>query len=186
MKKITCIMFLLIFVVIFTGCLEPTQDSGCSVFELTTFKIEPDTIKPGDSVNIKITITNRGEEFTPENECKVGVKIVEPPGGDEYWDIPEPELIPKLALNGPNDSEFRAESKPDSPPGEYTFQAYIFSQSTRKEIAWRCDWWFMCNNKRKVSVNPEMAPEKRISAFESIFAIAAVLAVAYLIRQRRE
>ena len=170
MKKIVAIVFLLIVAVIFTGCVEIKPD-----FEISNFKIEPEEIKQGESVNIKITIENMGEEMTPENKFKVGVKIVKPRGGDEYWNISEPKLIEKLYPTGENYSEFHAESRPDVPVGESTFQAYITSLDTGKEIRH--------SKEKKVYVKSGTAPEP---AFESIFAIAALLAVAYLIRRKRK
>lgn len=160
MKKIVAIVFLLILAVIFTGCFEKIPD-----FEISNFEIEPEEIKQGEPVNIKITIENIGEKMTPENKFKVGVKIVKPPDGNKYWNITEPELIEKLNPNGVDYFEFHAESKPDTPVGESTFQVYVSSLDTGKEFTFRK------NNEIKVYVNSITAPGEETPAFESIFAI---------------
>ena len=141
MKKIGTIVFLLILMVIFTGCFEKIPD-----FEISNFEINPEEIKQGESVNIKITIKNMDEEMTPENKFKVGVKIVKPLDGNKYWNITEPELIEKLNPKGVDYYEFHAESKPDTPVGESTFQVYISSLDTGNEITFR-------HNEIKVHVN---------------------------------
>ena len=174
MKKIGAIVFLLILAVIFTGCVEIIP-----VFEISNFEIEPEKIKPGESVNIKITIKNTGKEMTPENNFKVGVKIVKPRDGDIYWNISEPKLIERLNPNGERDFKFHAESKSDTPPGDSTFKPYIFELDTGKEKRYHKSFF---NDEKTVYVkSPEETP-----AFESIFTITALIAVAYLIRRKRK
>ena len=171
MKKIGAIVFLLILAVIFTGCVE--RFGIQRNFEINNLEIEPKEINPGESVNIEITIKNKGKEMTPENKFKVGVKVT-PPSGNEYWNITEPELIKKLNPKGLEHFEFHAESKPGTPPGDSTFQVYISSSDTGKEFH---------RKEKKVYVR---SPEEETPAFESIFAIAALIVVAYLIKRKRE
>jgi hypothetical protein len=173
MKKIGVIAFLFILGVIFTGCVEIIPD-----FEISNFEIEPEEIKAGESVNIKITIKNTDKEMTPENKFKVGVRV-KPSDGAKYWNIPEPEVIEKLNPNGVDYFEFHVESKSDTPVGESTFQVYISSLDTGKEIT------FLKNNEKKVYVKSITAQEET-PGFESIFAIATLIAAAYLIRRKRE
>ena len=118
--------------------------------------------------------------MTPENKFKVGVKE-KPSDGAKYWNIPEPEVIEKLNPNGVAYFEFRAESKSDTPAGDSTFQVYISSLDTGKEHSFRNKK----NTEKKVNVISKTAPEET-PAFESIFAIATLIAAAYLIRRKRE
>lgn len=137
MKKYVAIVLLLVLTVLLSGCLGTIPD-----YELAKFESEPNKINPGESVNIKVTIKNAGEETTPENKFKVGVKIITK-GGAVYWNIQEPKLIEPMNPNGLGDFEFRAESKPNTPIGDSTFKVYLYSLDTGDEKDFAETSWFV-------------------------------------------
>jgi hypothetical protein len=146
MKKDVAIVLLLVLAVLLSGCLETIPD-----YKLAKFETEPNKITPGESVHIKVTIENAGDDATPENKFKVGVKIITK-GGAQYWNISEPKLIKRLNPNGLGDFEFRAESKPNTPIGDSTFKVYLYSLDTGDEIDFAKTSWFV-NDKIDVYVS---------------------------------
>ena len=137
MRKAVAIVLLLVLAVLLSGCIETIPD-----YELAKFESEPNKINSGESVNIKVRIKNVGDETTPENKFKVGVKIITK-GGTKYWNIQEPKLIEPLNPNGLGNFEFRAESKPDTPIGDSTFKVYLYSLDTGDEKDFAEISWFV-------------------------------------------
>ena len=91
----------------------------------------------GESVTLSVTVQNGGKETVPQNDNYVGIKVISPDAGANYWELPPEQLI-EIAL-GPEGQDihtFTVRNKEELPvSGEFEFQPYIKSVSSGKELA---------------------------------------------------
>ena len=186
------ILLLVVAIVVFTGYFEKKSEFDLQILDIKVENPKPSllnnravTIDPGESVTLCVTIQNKGEEIIYRDAYSVGIGVVYPPGGAEYWILPAEQLmVIDMGPGGKSSYVFNAWNRKENPfSGKFKIQAYVKSVHSGDTLA------------RSDNVTVEMRPppiptpietETSVPGFEAMSAIAGLITVMYLIRRQEQ
>ncbi len=189
---VVALLLPLVAVVAYSGYFEKTSAFDMQIVDIEVENPKPSllndravTIDPGESVTLRVTVQNKGEEIIYRNAYCVGVEIVYPNEGAKYWKLPAEQLITiDLGPGGKTSYAVNAWNRKEIPfSGTFKIQAYIKSVQSGEKLARNDN---VSIEIRPPTSTPTSAPTETSSrGFEAIFVIIGLMTVRYLIRRRK-
>lgn len=138
------LIILLLSIIAFIALSSHIKPSGLAVVDIKVEEPEPSllndryiTIDPGESVILDVTVQNKGDNITHRDAYSIGIEVIDPDKGEEYWQLPPEQLIRiDLGPRGESSHTFMMKNKKELPfSGKFEIQSYIKSAKTGEEIA---------------------------------------------------
>jgi hypothetical protein len=144
-KAVLGIVSILILVSIITFCAfsASNEKAGLEVVDIKVTEPNPSflnnhfiIIDLGESVTLDVGVQNNGDNITQRNAYSVGLGVIYPDKGANYWQLPSEQLIQTdLGPGGKSSHTFRVKNRKEVPfTGKFELQAYIKSLDTGEEI----------------------------------------------------
>ncbi len=136
------LIILLLSIIAFIALPGYIKPSGLEVVDIKVKEPEPSllnsrhiTIDSGESVILGVTVRNKGDNITHRDAYSVGIEVIDPDKGDEYWQLPSEQLIRiDLSPEGESSHTFKMSNK-KVVSGKFKIQAYIKSAKSGEQIA---------------------------------------------------
>jgi len=138
------LIILLLSIIVFIALSSHIKTLGLEIVDIKVEEPKPSlsnsryiAIDPGESVILGVTVQNKGDNITHRAAYSVGIEVIDPDKGDEYWQLPSEQLIwIDLGPEGESSHTFKMRNKKELPfSGKFEIQAYIKSAKTGEEIA---------------------------------------------------
>jgi len=181
---VLAILLIVTAVVAYSGYFEKTSEFDMQIVDIEVENPKPSllndravTIDPGESVALRVTVQNKGEEIIYGNAYGVGVEIVYPTEGAKYWKLPAERLIEiDLGPGGRSSYGFNAWNRKELPfSGTFKIHAYIKSVQNGEKLV-RSD--NVTIELRPPTSTPVLTPaetETSSPGFEAIFVIIGLM-----------
>jgi hypothetical protein len=193
---VVALLLPLVAVVAYSGYFEKTSAFDMQIVDIEVENPKPSllndravTIDPGESVTLRVTVQNKGEEIIYRNAYCVGVEIVYPNEGAKYWKLPAEQLITiDLGPGGKTSYAVNAWNRKEIPfSGTFKIQAYIKSVQSGEKLARNDNVSIEIRPPTPTSTPTSTPTETETSSrgFEAIFVIIGLMTVRYLIRRRK-
>jgi hypothetical protein len=138
------LIIILVAIIAFSALFSNTKAPWLEIVDIKVKDPEPSlldsryiTIDLGESVTLDVKVQNKGDNITQRDAYTVGIDVIYPDKGAEYWLLPYEQLIrADLGPGGKSSHTFRLENRKEVPfSGKFRIQAYIKPIKTGKEIA---------------------------------------------------
>ena len=175
-KRIIGILIIFIVAVALCGCLLTSPEPKPPKLKISTFRVTPSKIYQGDEFSFHVEVCNKGNEIAHQDTCKVGIRVINPEDGGDYYILPKEQLINQsLSTDGEWSCTLRAETVQDIPIGDYKFQAYLTFLKTGEEF----------ESSKDDTITIDSPTSASSPGLEPIFVIAMILLATYFVKRKK-